>query len=311
MLGDSRFGILIVAQKSAQTAPKRHLNLGIPKGSLEAATVELFRKSGWKISTSDRSYFPSVDDDTLRCVLARPQEMSRYVADGTLDAGITGKDWTLENESDVHVVSDFIYSKTSMRPTRWVVVVAGNSSITTLEQLKGKRIATELVGFTQRYFRQMGIDVDIEFSWGATEAKAAEGLVDAIVEVTETGSTIRAHGLRIIHEMCQSNPQLIANHESWRDAWKREKIEQISLLLNGALQAEAKVGLKMNVPKAKLETVMRLMPSITAPTVSPLYGTDWFAIESVIDEAVVRELIPQLLKLGAEGIIEYPLNKVI
>jgi ATP phosphoribosyltransferase len=237
--------------------------------------------------------------------------MSRYVEDGTLDAGITGKDWTLENDSDVHVVSDFIYSKTSMRPTRWVVVVPRDSSITELEQLEGKRIATEMVNFTKRYFAEHNVRVDVEFSWGATEAKAAEGLVDAIVEVTETGSTIRAHGLKIIHEMCQSNPQLIANHAAWADAWKREKIEQISLLLNGALQAEAKVGLKMNVAKGQLDEIIKMLPSITAPTVSPLYGTDWFAVESVISEAVVRELIPRLLKMGAEGIIEYPLNKVI
>jgi ATP phosphoribosyltransferase len=287
------------------------LNLGIPKGSLEAATIELFRKSGWKISSSDRSYFPTVDDETLRCILARPQEMSRYVEDGVLDAGITGKDWTLENASKVHVVSDFIYSKTSMRPTRWVVVVPSDSPITDIRELEGKRIATEMVNFTKRYFSERNIAVEVEFSWGATEAKAAEGLVDAIVEVTETGSTIRAHGLKIIHELCQSNPQLIANHTAWADAWKREKIEQISLLLNGALQAEAKVGLKMNVPKDRLDTIIRMIPSLTSPTVSPLYGTEWFAVESIIAEPVVRELIPKLLKNGAEGIIEYPLNKVI
>lgn len=287
------------------------LNLGIPKGSLEAATIELFRKSGWKISGHDRSYFPSVDDEHLRCVLARPQEMSRYVEDGTLDAGITGKDWTLENGSQIHVVSDFVYSKTSMRPTRWVVVVPNGSPIERIEQLAGKRIATEMVRYTTKYFQERGIPVEVEFSWGATEAKAAEGLVDAIVEVTETGSTIRAHGLKIIHELCQSNPQLIANRTAWQDPWKREKIEQISLLLNGALQAESKVGLKMNVPKDRLDAIMKMLPSITAPTVSPLYGTDWFAVETVIAEAVVRELIPRLLRAGAEGIIEYPLNKVI
>jgi ATP phosphoribosyltransferase len=287
------------------------LTLGLPKGSLEAATLELFRKSGWKISGSDRSYFPSVDDDTLRCVLARPQEMSRYVEDGVLDAGITGKDWTLENDSDVEVVSDFVYSKASMRPTRWVVVVAQGSPITEIGQLVGKRIATEMVGFTRRYFAERNIDVDVEFSWGATEAKVVQGLVDAIVEVTETGSTLRANGLKIIHELCQSNPQLIANRQAWADPWKREKIEQIALLLNGALQAEAKVGLKMNVPKDRLDAIMEMIPSITAPTVSPLYKTEWFAVETVIAEARVRELIPQLLKQGAVGIIEYPLNKVI
>src|SRR6185295_9596056 len=277
------------------------LTLGLPKGSLEALTLELFRKSGWKISGAERSYFPSVDDDTLRCVLTRPQEMSRYVEDGVLDAGITGKDWTLENNSDVVVVSDFIYSKASMRPTRWVVVVPQDSPITEIGQLAGKRIATEMVGFTKRYFAERNIDVDVEFSWGATEAKVVQGLVDAIVEVTETGSTLRANGLRIIHELCQSNPQLVANRGAWADPWKREKIEQISLLLNGALQAEAKVGLKMNVPKPQLEAIIKLLPSITSPTVSPLFGTDWFAVESVIAEAVVRELIPQLLKMGAEG----------
>ena len=289
------------------------LKIGIPKGSLEAATVALFRKSGWKISGSDRSYFPSVDDASLRCVLARPQEMSRYVEDGTLDAGITGKDWTLENESDVHVVSDFVYSKTSMRPTRWVAVVSNDAPISDIKQLAGKRIATEMVGYTKRYFAERNIPVEVEFSWGATEAKVAEGLVDAIVEVTETGSTIRAHGLKIIHELCESNPQLIANHAAWADPWRRQKIQQISLLLNGALQAEAKVGIKMNVPRQRLDSIIKIIPSITAATVSPLYGTDgeWFALESVIAEAVVRELIPQLLDNGAVGIIEYPLNKVI
>lgn len=292
-------------------ADRQILNFGIPKGSLEAATIDLFRKSGWKISASERSYFPSVDDDTLRCTLARPQEMSRYVADGTLDAGVTGKDWTLENQSDVHVVADFVYSKASMRPTRWVVAVAGDAQIQGIDDLRGKRIATEMVSFTRRYFAERHIDVEVEFSWGATEAKAAEGLVDAIVEVTETGSTLRAHGLRIIHELCTSNPQLIANHGAWAVRWKREKIEQIALLLNGAMQAEAKVGIKMNVPKEQIDTVIKMLPSITAPTVSALYGSEWVAIESVVEEKVVRRLIPQLIKAGAVGIIEYPLNKVI
>jgi ATP phosphoribosyltransferase len=287
------------------------LTLGLPKGSLEATTLELFRKSGWKISGADRSYFPSVDDDSLRCVLARPQEMSRYIEDGVLDAGITGKDWTLENDSKVHVVCDFVYSKASMRPTRWVVAVPQASPINEIAHLAGKRIATEMVGFTRRYFAERNIDVDVEFSWGATEAKVVQGLVDGIVEVTETGSTLRANGLKIIHELCQSNPQLVANLAAWDDPWKREKIEQISLLLNGAMQAEAKVGLKMNVPKDKIDAIIPMIPSITAPTVSPLYKTEWFAVETVIAEATVRELIPQLLKHGAVGIIEYPLNKVI
>ena len=287
------------------------LTFGIPKGSLEKATIELFRRSGWKIEGGSRSYFPDVDDKEMRCILARPQEMSRYVQGGSLDAGITGKDWTLENDSDIHVVADFVYSKASMRPTRWVVVVNGDSPITDLSQLAGKRIATEMVGLTKRHFSERGIDVTVEFSWGATEAKVAQGLVDAIVEVTETGSTIRAHGLKIIHEICESNPQLIASHEAWNDPWKRAKIEQISLLLNGAMQAEAKVGLKMNVPKDVLDDIVKMLPSITSPTVSHLYGSDWFAVESVISEHVVRDLIPELRKAGAEGIIEYPLNKII
>ncbi len=287
------------------------LTFGIPKGSLEKATIDLFKRSGWKIHGGSRSYFPDVDDKELRCVLARPQEMSRYVEEGALDAGITGKDWTLENDSNIHVVADFIYSKASMRPTRWVVVVPGDSPITELEQLAGKRIATEMVGYTKRYFAERNIDVKVEFSWGATEAKVAQGLVDAIVEVTETGSTIRAHGLKIMHEMCESNPQLIASNEAWSDPWKRAKIEQISTMLNGAMQAEDKVGLKMNVPKDALDAIVKKIPSITAPTVAPLYGTDWFAVESVISEQVVRDLIPELRQAGAEGIIEYPLNKII
>lgn len=287
------------------------LKFGIPKGSLEAATIELFRKSGWKISGSERSYFPSVDDDALRITLARPQEMSRYIEDGTLDAGITGKDWTLENASDVHVVADFVYSKTSMRPTRWVLCVPGDSPARAVEDLRGRKIATEMVNFTKRWFAERAVEVDVEFSWGATEAKAAEGLVDAIVEVTETGSTIRAHGLRIIHELCQSNPQLIANHAAWADPVRREKIEQISLLLRGAMQAESQVGLKMNIERARLDQIIAMLPSITAPTVATLHGTEWVAVESVIEEKVVRELIPRLIKAGAVGIIEYPLNKVI
>ncbi len=287
------------------------LTFGIPKGSLESTTLELFRRSGWKIKGGSRSYFPSVDDDEMRCVLARPQEMSRYIENGALDAGITGKDWTLENQSDVHVVGDFVYSKASMRPTRWVVVVDGDSPVSDIKQLEGKRVATEMVGLTKRYFAEHGVNVEVEFSWGATEAKVAQGLVDAIVEVTETGSTIKAHGLKIIHQICESNPQLIAGKQAWEDPWKRAKIEQIALLLNGALQAEAKVGLKMNVRKDVLDEIVGKIPSITAPTVSPLYKSDWFAVETVIAEHVVRDLIPELRKAGVEGIIEYPLNKVI
>src|SRR5215467_11419317 len=293
------------------------LKLGIPKGSLETATIELFRKSGWKISTSSRSYFPSIDDGELRCTLVRAQEMSRYVEMGTLDTGITGKDWTQENGSDVHVVTDLVYSKVSSRPVRWVLAVPHDSPIKKIEDLKGKRIATEMMNFTKRYFADRRIPVEVEFSWGATEAKAAEGLVDAIVEVTETGSTIRAHGLKIIHELMESCPQLIANKQAWQDEWKRAKIEQIKLLLLGALSAENKVGIKLNVAESDLEKVVELIPSITAPTVAPLHpspnlkGVRWYSVESVLEEARVRDLIPKLIQNGAVGIIEYPLNKII
>lgn len=293
------------------------LKLGIPKGSLELATIELFKKSGWKITTSSRSYFPSVDDETLRCSLARPQEMSRYVEMGTLDAGITGKDWTQENESDVQVVAEMVYSKVSFRPTRWVLAVPHDSPVTKIEDLKGKRIATEMVKFTKRYFAERKIPVEVEFSWGATEAKAAEGLVDAIVEVTETGTTIRAHGLRIIADLLESCPLLIANKQAWEDPWKRAKIDQIRLLLQGALSAENKVGIKLNVPEADLDQVIQLIPSITAPTIATLYqsaalkGVKWYSVESVITENIVRDLIPKLIRAGAVGIIEYPLNKII
>ena len=287
------------------------LQLGIPKGSLEAATIELFRRSGWRITTGERSYFPRVDDPELRCLLVRAQEMARYVESGALDAGITGRDWVLEYDAQVVVAQELVYSKTSLRPTRWVLVVARDSPVQKPEDLRGARVATELVGYTRRWFEEQGIDVHIEFSWGATEAKVAEGLVDAIVEVTETGSTIRAHGLRIVCDLFESVPQLIANRGAWTVGWKRQKIEQIGLLLAGALRAEAQVGLKMNVPSARLQEVIALLPAITAPTVSNLYGTNWFAVESVAAEATVRDLIPRLLHAGAVGIIEYPLNKIV
>jgi ATP phosphoribosyltransferase len=287
------------------------LKLGIPKGSLENATIELFRKSGWKISVSSRSYFPIVDDEEIRCTLVRAQEMSRFVEMGMLDAGLTGKDWILENGSDIVVVQDLIYSKASASPARWVLVVTEDSPVRRLEDLEGKKIFTELVDFTKKYFAGRKIHVDVEFSWGATEGKVIEGLADAIVEVTETGSTLRANGLRIVEELMQTNTQLIANHEAYRDPWKREKIEQISLLLQGALRAEGMVGLKMNVSANDLKSVIEILPSITAPTISNLFQTDWFSVETIISEKIVRELIPQLLKRGAVGIIEYPLNKVI
>ena len=287
------------------------LKIGIPKGSLENATIELFKKSGWKITTSSRSYFPSIDDDELTCVLVRAQEMPRFVENGSLDVALTGKDWILENNSIVEVVCDLIYSKATARPARWVLVVKDDSPIKRLEDLEGKKIYTELVGFTKNYFSSRNINVEVEFSWGATEAKVVEGLADAIVEVTETGSTIKAHGLKILYDLLETNTQLIANRQSWQDPWKKEKIQQIALLLQGALRADGMVGLKMNVPKDKLEAVVKLLPSITAPTISNLYQSDWFSVETVIAEKLVRELMPKLLKTGAEGIIEYSLNKII
>ena len=290
---------------------KHQLKLGIPKGSLQNATIALFRRSGWDININGRSYFPEINDDTIECAICRAQEMSNYVESGTLDAGLTGKDWIAENDSDIHVVSDLVYSKVSSRPARWVLAVPFDSPIKKIEDCDGKKIATEMTNFTRSYFKERKINVSVEFSWGATEAKAVSGLADAIVEVTETESTIRAHGLRVIHELMQTNTQLIANHEAWKDAQKREKIEQIALLLKGALHGEKMVGIKMNVPEDKMEDVIGMLPSLNAPTVAPLYHTKWFSVEIVVSSDVVRDLIPELLKHGAEGIIEYPLNKVI
>jgi len=287
------------------------LKLGIPKGSLQNATIALFKRSGWKINVNGRSYFPEINDDRIECAICRAQEMSRYVENGTLDAGLTGKDWIAENRSDVHVVEDLVYSKVSARPARWVLAVPFDSPVKKIEDLQGKKIATELVSYTRRYFAERNIEVEVEFSWGATEAKVVSGLADAIVEVTETGSTIKAHGLRIIHELMQTNTQLIVNHEAWQNPAKREKIEQIALLLRGALLGEKLVGLKMNVPQDKLETIIGLLPSLNAPTVAPLYNSDWFSVETVSETHVLRDLIPRLLRNGAEGIIEYPLNKVV
>ncbi len=290
---------------------ERKLKLGIPKGSLEKATIELFEKSGWRINVHHRSYFPEIDDPEIECAICRAQEMSRYVEQGILDCGITGKDWILENDSQVVVVTDLIYSKVSKRPARWVLAVRADSEIRQLEDLQGKKIATELVNFTKRYFAERGIEVQVEFSWGATEAKVVQGLADAIVEVTETGTTIRAHGLKIIHELMQTYPQLIANEEAWNDPWKKKKIEQLAVMLKGALRADRLVGLKMNVAKENLDQIVSILPSLNAPTISPLYQSDWFAVETVVSEDKVRELIPKLLEAGAQGIIEYALNKVI
>jgi len=287
------------------------LKLGIPKGSLEKSTIDLFRKAGWNISVSSRNYFPSIDDPDLECSLVRAQEMSRYIESGVLDLGLTGIDWILENNSDVELISDLIYSKVSTRKAQWVLAVPEDSDIHSLEQCEGKTISTELVNFTENYFRERNINVQVEFSWGATEAKVVEGLVDAIVEVTETGSTIKAHGLRIIHTLLETNTKLAAHRNSLKDPWKKDKIHQIAMLLRGALNAHRLVGIKMNVPEKKLSDIISLLPSLNAPTVSQLYNAEWFSVESVIDEKTVREIIPKLIMSGADGIIEYPLNKVV
>jgi ATP phosphoribosyltransferase len=290
---------------------EKRLKLGIPKGSLEQATIDLFHKAGWRISVSSRNYFPSIDDADLNCALIRAQEMARYVESGVLDVGLTGLDWILETQAKVEIVSDLVYSKVSARKAYWVLAVPADSPIQRLEDCAGKRISTELVGFTRRFFAERGIPVEVEFSWGATEAKVVEGLVDAIVEVTETGSTLRAHSLRIIHTLLESNTKLIANPLSYRDPWKKGKIRQLALLLQGALNADSMVGLKMNVPEERLEEVVRILPCITAPTIAQLYKSPWFSVEVMVSEAIVREIIPQLIELGADGIIEYSLNKLV
>jgi ATP phosphoribosyltransferase len=287
------------------------LKFGIPKGSLQNATIALLKRSGWHINVNGRSYFPEIDDESIECAICRAQEMSRYVQNGTLDVGLTGKDWIAENSSDVHVVADLVYSKVSSRSARWVVAVPYDSPVQRLEDLTGKKIATELTEFTKRYFAERNIEVIVEFSWGATEAKVVSGLADAIVEVTETESTLKAHGLRIIHELMQTNTQLITNHETWKNPQKRKKIEQIALLLKGALLGQKMVGLKMNVPGELMENVINMLPSLNAPTVASLYQSKWFSVEIVVASDTVRELIPKLLEHGAEGIIEYPLNKVV
>ena len=289
----------------------KQLVLGIPKGSLQESTLKLFRASGWQISLSNRNYFPEINDPEINCSICRAQEMSRYVEKGTFDVGLTGRDWVMENDSDVLVVADLVYSKVSQRPARWVLAVPLDSPVQELKDLQGKKVATELVNFTKRYFAAEGIAVEVEFSWGATEAKVIAGLCDAIVEVTETGATMRANGLRIVKELMQSNTQLIAHRKSFEDSWKREKIENISLLLQGALRAEDLVGLKMNVPEDRLNGVIPLLPSLNAPTIAHLYQSTWLSVETVVSKNVVRELIPKLIREGAEGIIEYSLNKVV
>ncbi|HIJ58793.1 MAG TPA: ATP phosphoribosyltransferase [Deltaproteobacteria bacterium] len=289
----------------------KKLKFGIPKGSLQKATINLFEKSGWKININGRNYFPDINDEEIECAICRAQEMSRYVESGTLDAGLTGRDWIEENESDVVTVDDLVYSKVSQKPARWVLAVPAGSKIERLEDLKGKKIATELVNFTKRFFKEKNVDVQVEFSWGATEAKVVSGLADAIVEVTETGSTIKAHGLKIIRDLMQTNTQLIANRDAYKDEWKKAKIGQIILLLKGALRAENMVALKMNLSQEKVKDVIGILPSLNAPTVAGLYNSDWVSVETVVDSRVVRDLIPKLIDAGAQGIIEYSLNKVI
>jgi len=294
--------------KNTKTVNK--LKLGIPKGSLQEATVRMFKKAGFYIGISERSYFPSIDDDEIECILFRAQEMSRYVEDGILDVGLTGNDWILENKSSVVKVAELIYAKQSMRPVRWVLAVPQDSRIKKVKDLKGKKIATELVSVTKDYLRKNKVNAQVEFSWGATEVKAAVG-VDAIVEVTETGSSLRANKLREVATICESTTQLIANRKSWMTPWKRNKIENMALLLKGAILAEEKVGLKMNVLKRDLKAVLALLPAMKKPTISNLSDSDWLDVDTIIDEKIVKYLIPQLKRAGAQGIIEYPLNKVI
>ncbi|MCX5715420.1 MAG: ATP phosphoribosyltransferase [Candidatus Omnitrophica bacterium] len=286
------------------------LKLGLPKGSLQEATVRLFKKAGFYVGINERSYFPSIDDDDIEVILFRAQEMSRYVEDGILDAGITGNDWILENSSDVVRVAELIYAKQSMRPVRWVLAVPNDSKVKSVKDLQGKKIATELVGVTKEYLKKNKVSAKVEFSWGATEVKAAIG-VDAIVEVTETGSSLRANNLREVAVVCKSTTQLIANRKSWLDPWKKNKIENLALLLKGAILAEEKVGLKMNVAKKDLKGVLALLPSLKKPTISTLSDEKWLDVDTIIDEKVVKYIIPKLKKAGAQGIIEYPLNKVI
>lgn len=296
-------------QKGAEMS-KKILKLGLPKGSLQESTLKLFRKAGYHISISSRSYYPSFDDPEIEAMLIRAQEMAGYVEAGILDCGLTGKDWILEQNASVHEVAELIYAKEGLRPVRWVIAVPNDSPIKTLKDLNGKRIATELVGFTKRYLKSKNIKAEVDFSWGATEVKPPH-LADAIVELTETGTSLRANNLRIIETILESSTRFIANKKAWHDKWKRQKMENIVLLLKGALAAEEKVGLKMNVPLKSLKRVMSLLSAMHSPTISQLSDENWYALEVMIDEKVVRDLIPKLKKAGASGIVEYQLNKVI
>ncbi|CAJ2377725.1 MAG: ATP phosphoribosyltransferase [Gammaproteobacteria bacterium] len=295
--------------KPKKGAAKPCLKLGIPKGSLEAATRELFAQAGWNITPHSRNYFPSIDDDEISCALVRAQEMGMHIGGGAIDAGLSGRDWIEESGADVAVVSELVYSKASDRPCRWVLVVAQDSPVNKIEDLQGKRIATELVGFTRRFLREHGVDAQVDFSWGATEAKVVAGLADAAVEITETGGTIRAHGLRIVCDLLHTHTLLVANQDALKDPWKKRKIENIALMLESALAARDKVLLKMNVPEARLGEVVKGLPSLHAPTISKLHGNGaWLAVETVVDRRAVRDLLPVLKAAGAEGILEFALR---
>lgn len=286
------------------------LKLGLPKGSLQESTLKLFKKAGYHITVSGRSYYPSFDDSEIEAMLIRAQEMARYVEAGVLDCGLTGKDWIMEQNAEVHEIAELIYAKEGLSPVKWVIAVPNDSKIKTLKDLNGKRIATELVGFTKRYLKSKGVKAEIDFSWGATEVKPPH-LADAIVEITETGASLKANNLRIIETILQSSTRFIANKKAWHDKWKRQKMENIAMLLKGALAAEVKVGLKMNVPMKSLKRVMTLLSAMHSPTISALSDEGWYALEVMIEEKIVRDIIPKLKKAGASGIVEYQLNKVI
>jgi ATP phosphoribosyltransferase len=296
-------------KKSSRNQGPRVLKIGVPKGSLQESTLDLFRRAGYAVAVDSRSYFPSVNDPELTCVMFRAQEMSRYVEDGVIDMGLTGYDWIRENDSDVVEVCELVYSKTSRRPARWVLAVPAESGIQKVEELEGGIIATELVNVTRKFFDRQNVKVKVEFSWGATEVKAR--ILSGIVDITETGSSLRANNLRIIADVMESTPRLIANKEAWKDAWKRTKIENIALLLKGAIEAAFKVGLKMNVPEKAKKDIFRILPAEKSPTISPLAEKGWCAVEVILEEAQERELVPRLKRAGATGIITYPLNKVI
>ena len=286
------------------------LKLGIPKGSLEEATVNLFAKAGYRIKISSRSYFPSIDDDEIECMLIRAQEIARYVADGVLDAGLTGKDWVQENRVEVEEIADLVYSKVSSRPVRWVLAVPNDSPVKTVKDLQGKRIATEVVSMTEDYLKKHGVTASVEFSWGATEVKPPK-LADAIVEVTETGNSLRANNLRIVETLMESNTKFIMNKDSFKDEWKKNKVDRLVLMLKGAMAANQKVGMLMNVPKKSLDAVMKILPPEVKPTIANLTDENWVDLTVILEEKLVREIVPDLKRVGAEDIVEFPLNKII